>query len=282
MLLGYSTWGMPDLPIDTIVPHLAGLGFDAIEIGVLPRFTTALDKLDAAERLRIPRLLQSQGLQLSAVSAYLNLMEQEVEQFAQHAAYVKRTIDLAVEWAQAGKPPVVISGFGGQPGDLVTQQKQLVDRLNTLGDYAQARGVTLAVEHHVGAAVETPDQVVDIMQQVASPAVRINFDISHFNVMGIPIEDSVSKMAPYAAHTHVKDERGLAPQYEYLIPGEGNFDYVRYLKAMQTHGYRGFVSTEISVMVQRRPNYDPLATATRSYAVLSQAFTNAGITRPRR
>jgi inosose dehydratase len=279
MLLGYSTWGMPDLPIDTIIQHLAGLGFDAIEIGVLPRFTTALDKLDAAERVRIPRLLHSYGLQLSAVSSYLNLMEQAAEQFDQNANYVQRAIQLAVEWARTGKPPVVISGFGGQPGDLATQQAQLVDRLSTLGDYAQAHGVTLALEHHVGAAVETPDQVVSIMQQVASPAVRINFDISHFNVVGIPIEESVSKMAPYAAHTHVKDERGLAPHYEYLIPGEGNFDYVRYLKAMQAHGYRGFVSTEISVMVQRRPNYDPLATATRSYAVLSQAFADAGIVR---
>ena len=33
------------------------------------------------------------------------------------------------------------------------------------------------------------------------------------------------------------------------------------------------------MMVQRRPNYDPLATATRSYEVLSSAFAAAGIKR---
>jgi sugar phosphate isomerase/epimerase len=279
MQLGYSTWGMPNVPIDVSLKHLANLGFDAVEITVLPHFTTGLSKLDSSERKRIAHLLQEHKLALSAVGSYLNLMEQDPEQFAQHLAYVQSTIDLAVDWAQDGRLPVVISGFGGRPGDLATLQAQLVDRLNVLGEYAQARGVTVALEHHVGAAVETPDQTVGIMQQIESPAIRVNFDISHFNVVGIPIEESVTKMIPYTAHTHVKDERGRYPTYEYLIPGEGEFDYARYLKAMRAHGYTGCVSTEISVMVQRRPNYDPLAAATQSYQVLSRAFAEVGIER---
>ena len=279
MQLGYSTWGMPKVPIDVSVSHIAALGFDAIEITVLPNFTTALANLDGGERQRISQLIQDNKLALSAVGAYINLMEQDAAQFASNLAYVQGAIDLAVDWAQAGRLPVVISGFGGQPGDLATQQAQLVERLNVLGEYAQARGVTVALEHHVGAALEIPDQVIAVMDQVESPAIRINFDISHFNVMGIPIEESVAKMMPYTVHTHVKDESGRYPNHQYLIPGEGEFDYVRYLKVMQAHGYTGFVSTEISMMVQRRPDYDPIATATRSYQVLSQAFAEAGIDR---
>lgn len=279
MQLGYSTWGMPNVPIDVSVSQLATLGFDAIEITVLPRFTTALANLDSRERQRIRRLIQDHNLALSAVGAYLDLMAQDAVQFADNFAYVQGAIDLAVDWAQGDRLPVVISGFGGQPGDLATQQAQLVDRLNTLGEYAETRGVTVALEHHVGAALETPDQVVAVMEQVTSPAIRVNFDISHFNVMGIAIEESVAKMMPYTVHTHVKDESGRYPIHQYLIPGEGEFDYVRYLKAMQAHGYTGFVSTEISMMVQRRPDYDPIATATRSYQVLSQAFADAEIDR---
>lgn len=282
MKLGYSTWGMPTVPVDVSLKHLAELGFDAVEITVLPRYTTALSNLDRNERQRIVQLLEQHNLALSAVGAYLDLLDPDPAKFAEHAAYVQDAVDLAVDLALHGHMPVVISGFGGKPGDLATRQDQLVERLEQLGDYAQSRGVTLAIEHHVGAAVETPDQTVAIMQQVRSPAVRVNFDISHFNVVGIPIEESVAKLMPYTAHTHVKDELGRAPNHQYLIPGEGEFDYVRYLKAMQSHGYTGFVSTEISVMVQRRPNYDPLATATQSYAVLSRAFADAGIERPGR
>lgn len=285
MLLGYSTWGMPDLPIDTALAHLGGLGFDAVEIGVLPRFSTALENLDSSEVMRILHLLEEHNLLLSAVSAYLSMMEPDPDRFAENERYVQRTVDLAADMAeksgQLARPqePVVISGFGGKPGDLETFQPLLVERLNALGDYAQRRGVTVALEHHVGAAVETPDQTVSIMQQVESPAIRVNFDISHFNVIGVPIDESVAKVAPYAAHTHVKDERGLAPNHEYLIPGEGEFDYITYLQAMQAQLYTGTISTEISVMVQRRPNYDPLATATRSYEVLSRAFADALIAR---
>lgn len=280
MRLGFSTWAMPNLPIDAVVAHLAQVGFDAIEIGVLPRFTTALAKMDKGERQRIPALLRTHNLTLSAVSSYLSMMEQDADEFADNRDYVQHTIDLASEWFPPDQQPVVVSGFGGKPGELEVLQPQLVERLNALGDYAQRRGVLVALEHHVGNAVETPDQVVSIMQQVTSPAIRINFDISHFNVVGIPIEESVAKIAPYTVHTHIKDELGRAPNHQYLIPGEGEFDYVRYLKAMHAHGYTGVISTEISMMVQRRPQYDPLATATRSYAVVSRAFAEAGIERP--
>lgn len=279
MLLGFSTWAMPELPIDTAVSHLSSIGFDAIEIAVLPRFSTALEKMDSFERKRIPRLLDDYKLKLSAVSAYLSLMEPDAEKFSQNLSYVQRAIELASEWFSEEQQPIVITGFGGAPGDLETQQDQLVERLNALGAQAEKRGVIVALEHHVGNAVETPDQVVAVMEQVESPAIRINFDISHFNVMGIPIEEAVAKVVPHAVHTHVKDESGTAPDHQYLIPGEGEFDYVRYLKAMQAHGYGGTVSVEISVMVQKRPDYDPIESARRSYEVVSQAFEEAGIER---
>jgi inosose dehydratase len=270
---------MPTLPIDVSLHHIAQTGFDAVEITVLPRYTTALDKLDQTERQRIARLLTQHKLKLSAVGSYLSMIEPDPARFAENLAWVQGAINLAVDWAQNGQPPVVITGIGGQPGDLEPHRTQLVDRLNALGEYAQARGVTVALEPHVLAAVETPDQTTSLMQQLASPAIRLNFDISHYNVIGVPIEESVAKSMPYTVHTHVKDESGRSPDHQYLIPGEGEFDYVRYLRAMRAHNYTGAISVEISMMVQRRPNYDPLTTATRSYEVLSRAFVEAGIER---
>jgi sugar phosphate isomerase/epimerase len=79
----------------------------------------------------------------------------------------------------------------------------------------------------------------------------------------------------------VKDQKGRLPNHEFLIPGEGEFDYVSYLKAVQSAGYDGFVTVEVSVMVQRRPDYDPFAAAELSYKTLSQAFEKAGIERKR-
>ena len=36
MKLGYSSWGMPTVPIDQAIRYLAELGYDGIEICVLP------------------------------------------------------------------------------------------------------------------------------------------------------------------------------------------------------------------------------------------------------
>ena len=279
MLLGYSLWAMPDVPIDVSVPHLAALGYDAVEIVVLPRYTTALAKMDAAERRRIPALLRQHGLTLSALNYYTALLEPDPAIFADHLAAIKETIDLAVAWTQGNQPPVVISGVGGSPGELPARMAEVIDRAGAIGDYAASRGVIVALEPHIGAAIETPDLMAYVIQQIGSPSIWVNFDISHFNVLGIPMQESVAKMLPYTAHTHVKDERGRAPNYEYLIPGEGEFDYVAYLQAMERGGYVGAVSVEISFMVQRRAGYDPLETATTSYAVVAAAFDKAGIRR---
>ena len=56
MRLGYSTWGMPGLPIDVTLDHVARLGFEGIELTIVPGYTTELRRLDVAERRRIRAL----------------------------------------------------------------------------------------------------------------------------------------------------------------------------------------------------------------------------------
>jgi sugar phosphate isomerase/epimerase len=137
------------------------------------------------------------------------------------------------------------------------------------------------MEPHVGATLCRPEQVLWLLEQINLPALTIHFDISHFNVQGLDMDETVACLAPHSLHTHVKDERGIAPNHEFLIPGEGDMDYMRYLQAMDNAGYDGHIVVEISLMVQRRQNYDPFAAAIQSYTVLSQAFVDAGIPRKR-
>jgi inosose dehydratase len=118
-----------------------------------------------------------------------------------------------------------------------------------------------------------------ILKLVNAPALKVNFDISHFDIMGMTTEESVSILAPYSVHTHVKDQRGRYPDYEFLTPGEGDFDYVEYLQTMQAHGYDGFINAEVSKMRQRKADYDPLAACDLSYRTLAKAFEDAGIGR---
>ena len=279
MKLGFSTWGMPAVPIDAIIRHLSGLGFDGVELTVLSHHTTALESLNSGERRRILNLLRDHNLQLPAIAGHVSLMD---EDSASHAANIQRlnqTVDLALDWAGPDGPPVIDTTAGGVPEDWDSKLDMLVERIQEAAQYAERQGVVIAIEPHVGSIIDTPDRMTEVIRRVGSDAIAVNFDISHFNVMGIGIEESVSQLAPFARHTHVKDERGVVPDFEFLVPGEGEFDYVTYLKAMRRHGYSGFITAEISNMVQRRTPYYPLAVATQTYEVLAEAFTSAGIER---
>ncbi len=282
MLLGYSTWGMPALPIEVTLDHVAGLGFDGIELTVSPGYSTELSRLDAAERRRIRRLLDRHRLVLPSIAVHRDLVVEDPQAWAANLAYLRDAIDLAVELAGPEGRPAINNLAGGKSGEFDRQHARLVERLRQVLDYAAPRGVTIALEPHVFTILESPITTKQIIEEIDSPHLRVQFDISHFDVLGYTIEETVPLLAPLAVHTHVKDQRGRAPDHEFLIPGEGSFDYVRYLKAMRQAGYTGFITGEVSVMVQRRPNYDPLAATTLTYETLARAFEEVGIPRAAR
>lgn len=279
MKLGYSTWGMPTVPIDTAITHVSKLGFDGIELTIIPRFTTELSTLDTAERKRIATLLKQHNLALPAIAAHSSLLDTDSDAHEKNMWRLKGGVDLAIDLAQGDEIAAVNTTPGGKPEDWDTNKEFLVDRVGELVEYGASQGVTIAMEPHIGAIIDTPEKVLELLELVNSPYLKVNFDISHFDIVGIPTEETVSALAPVSIHTHVKDQKGLAPDFEFLIPGEGPFDYVEYLKLMETHGYDGFITAEVSFMVQARENYDPLAAATLSYETLSKAFVDAGIDR---
>ncbi|MGH2534710.1 MAG: sugar phosphate isomerase/epimerase family protein [Thermomicrobiales bacterium] len=279
MFLSYSTWGMPTVPIDVAVAHCAGLGFDGLELTVIPGWSTDAAGLDAAARRRIRRLYDDHGIALRGLSGNTPLLTANADEHAANMDRFRGYLDLAAELQRPGERLTVTTTSGGAPEDWDAVKASLAEWFGELAGYAQRVGVVVGVEPHVGAALHHPDQVIWLVEQVNSPALTIHFDISHFNVQGMDMEAVVAQLAPHSLHTHVKDERGIAPDHEFLIPGEGEMDYPRYLRAMDRAGYDDHIVVEISIMVQRRPDYDPLAAAIQSYEVLSRAFVEAGIDR---
>ncbi|MBC8078268.1 MAG: sugar phosphate isomerase/epimerase [Chloroflexales bacterium] len=277
MKIGYCTWGMPVTPVDELIPFLARTGYAGVELTVIPGYTTDLALLDTAERRRIARMLKDHGLELPAIAAQTSMVERDPDTAARHWRRLTDAVDLATEWAQNGTPPAVDTTVGGTPDQWDALSPMLFERMAALVRYGEQRGVVIAAEPHVATLLDTPARVLELLEAIPSPFLKLNFDISHFNVQGIPISESVPALAPHTVHTHVKDERGVVPNFEFLIPGEGEFDYVAYLHAMRAAGYDGFITAEISIMVQKRPGYDPFAAAEQTYRVLANAFAQAGL-----
>ena len=279
MKIGYSTWGMPSLPIDIALEHLAALGFDGVELTVIPGFSTELDTLDSADRRRIRQLLNDHGLGLPAVAAHQPLLATEEDVHAENWRRLIKSADLCSDLAGTDGVPVLNTTLGSNPNEWDSQREFILERVGSLVDYCSAREVVLAIEPHVVDGLNSPDRSIWLLEEIGSFYLKLNFDISHFEVQGMPTAEVVHLLAPRSAHTHVKDQQGLVPDYEFLIPGEGPFDFVQYLQLMKMAGYDGYITAEVSMQVQGRPDYDPLAAADLTYHTLDSAFREAEISR---
>ena len=250
----------------------AALGFAGLELTVIPGWPTDAATLDSAARRRIRTLYEDYGLELCGLSGNVAAARQQPGRGGRCHDPVRRLSDFAAELQLPGERLIVTTTSGGASANWEADKNLLCERLGTLAADAEQSGVMVGIEPHVESTLHLPEQALWLLAQVNSPALTIHFDISHFNVQGLDMEAVVAQLAPHCLHTHVKDERGLAPNHEFLIPGEGEMDYVRYLRAMDQAGYDGHIVVEISLMVQRRPNYDALAAATKSWQVVSAAF----------
>ncbi|MAE60983.1 MAG: hypothetical protein CMJ49_06450 [Planctomycetaceae bacterium] len=279
MKIGYTTWGMPKVPIDQGLAHLADLGFDAVEPTVIAGFTTELDTLDPDERKRIRRLFDDYHFHMPAVAGHLSLIAREPDAHANNWDRFTREVDLCAQWAGPEGAPALDTTLGGGVDDWINEQPLILDRAAQAAEYGAKQDVIVALEPHVGGSLDKPDQAVWLIEQIDSPYLRVNFDISHFDIIGLDLAEAVRLLAPISAHTHVKDQTGRVPDFEFLIPGEGPFDFVTYLKNMHAAGYTGAITAEVSFQVQRRPDYDPFAAATMCYQTLENAFNESGVPR---
>jgi sugar phosphate isomerase/epimerase len=277
MQLGYSAWAMPEMPVAEQIALVREIGYVGIELVSGTRSSLDALTVDAAERKRIRQQLDAADLALPSIAGHGNLLEADPEKRAAQLAGIRAAVDLAADLAGPDGPPCVVTMAYGRPASYEQIRETVAENFGELARIGAERGVVIALEPHVGQAFDLPEKVHWLLQRVDSPNFRLNFDNSHFEVMGCDLAEYVPLLAPYAVHTHVKDQRGRAPDYAFLVPGEGDLDYARYLTAMAAANYPGYVTVEISKQIQNRPDYDPAATAKRSFETLTAAARQSGV-----
>jgi sugar phosphate isomerase/epimerase len=270
MKLSGSNYGMPSTPIDRALAFHAELGVEAVELTVLPGYATALETWTPDERRRVRGLLRQHGLVVSGVADFQSLVDPDAAAAEAVMAHHRGAIDLAAELAADGAPGVVPFTSGGRVEEWPEVRARLIDRVGALAEHARSRGVTLALKAHANGAVSRPYQLVDLFEQVGSPGFGLCFDMSHYEVQGLSIEQAMYPLLTLSIHVEVKASVGRAPQQTYMIPGEPNTqsDFPGQFVAMHRLGYRGYVVPEMSVHVYRRPDYDPFAAMRLAVATL--------------
>ncbi|MFT4192121.1 MAG: myo-inosose-2 dehydratase [Comamonas sp.] len=155
-------------------------------------------------------------------------------------------------------------------------------RLNVFGAHLRDRyGLTLAYHHHMGAYIESPQDVDRLMALTDPACVGLLFDTGHAWFGGA--SDPVALLARHVSrvvHVHCKDVRpeviGRARNEgwsfldgvlagTFTVPGDGVIDYDAVLRTLRAGGYQGWLVVEAEQDPAVAPSY---AYARKGYETL--------------
>jgi sugar phosphate isomerase/epimerase len=275
---GFGTYGMQSMKTPDALRTLAAIGYDGVELALMPGWPTEPKLLSPGDRVELRKMLADLGLGLPAMLESLPLLGPP-DKRAANLERLKQAVQLANDLAPS-KPPVLDTILGSKTAAWETVNGSMADELKDWMKVAEPAKFVVCMKPHVGDAVNTPERALWLIREVASPNLRVVYDYSHFYVEGLALDSSLRELLPVSPFISVKDSVGNPAKHEFLLPGEGKTDYLAYFKLLKELGYSGFVSVEVSAMLFRKAGYEPVPTARLCYERLAPAFAKAGIRRP--
>ncbi len=274
---GFSLYGMRSLGLDAALDACAKLGYDAVELALMPGYHAEPKRLARDERRRLRERLGTLRLGLAGLMENLPLHGNE-QTHRDNLQRLQAALELGQDLAPEA-PPVIETILGGGINDWEKLRRQFVDRLGACSKLAEKHKTVIAVKPHRGNAINLPRHALWLMDQVKSPWIKLAYDYSHFQHRDLSIAETVKQLMPHTRFVHIKDTRIAEGRTSFVLPGDGGIDYVQLMREIRTAGYRGCVCVEVSGQVSGQKGYEPLAAARRSYDNVAPAFTKAQVRR---
>ena len=257
--LGFSNYGMKTIAYKEAISYVGKVGFDSMELCLLPGWPTEPKKLSAADRKEISTLISDSKLKLTALMENLGPSPMpEVSKGLQER--LEQAFNLANELG--GKhPPVVQTVLGGGVWEKV--QTLYLDTLGKWTELAAKAKVILAIKPHRSGAMNLPSQAIWLIEQLKnSPWLKIVYDPSHLMFRDLDLVKMLKDSLPHVAHVAIKDAAKTDGKIVFDLAGSTNsIDYAALIKVLKEGNYQGDVNCEVSSMVSEKPGYDPLKSA---------------------
>lgn len=251
------------LPLEDGIRKAAEVGASGIQI-----YSTsgemAPENLPAGRRREILNLIRSSGLVVSALCGDLGGHGfARAEDNGWKIEKSKRIMDLARDL----DTNVVTTHIGVVPEDSKHPRRKIMEEAcRALGEYGESVGACFAIE----TGPELASTLGAFLKSIDTKGVGVNFDPA--NLVMVADDDPVSAvkiLKEYIVHTHAKDGVMLEktePQriYDFFadggiedinleeyfreVPlGEGAVNFDKYLEALNSNGYKGFLTIEREV-----------------------------------
>lgn len=276
---GFSLYGMRSVATPRAIATCAQIGYDAVELVATAGWPCDPSDLTAAARQEIVRTLSDQGMAVPSLMENLRLLADNKTR-SNNLDRLRAAADLGHE-VSPHKQPVVETVLGGRASNWDAVKDQMAAALEGWAKVGEQTKTIIAIKAHIGGALHTPDGAKWLIERVASPWLKLNYDFSHYQLAGFELKPSLDLLHRDTVFIHVKDKMGTADAFQFLLPGDGDIDYETYWKLLVKHGYTGSVMVEVSGQIHGKPGYDPVRAAKRSYANLASSLERAGLWKPR-
>ena len=236
--IGANTWiwvsPLTDERLATLAPRVRDFGFDVIELPI--------ENAGDWDPARSRELLDELGLKATTAAVMTperDLVSADREVIESTQKYVRAAVDMAARAGARTLAGPIYSPVGKtwpmHASERATTVRRLVENLRPVADYAAERGVTLALEplnRFETSFMNTAEQVLEVVDRVASPALGVLLDTFHMNIEEHDPAAAIRLCKGHLAHFHACGcDRGA--------PGSDQIPWRRIASALRDTGYGG-------------------------------------------
>lgn len=264
-----------ETPLDVALTEGRRIGYEGFELGnKFPREPQALKTLLAQYDLALVSGWYSGQLARRSVEEEIAAVGPHLDLLAKNGATAMVYGEVADTIQGAPKPLYQRPRFFS-----AAQWDAYAERLDAFARYTLSHGVRVAYHHHMGAYVETPADVDNLMART-SDAVGLLFDTGHITFAGGDPIAVLDKYIDRVCHVHCKDVRPAVVKLArnrnwsfldavlagaFTVPGDGTVDFASVIDRLKRHGYRGWLVVEAEQDPVVAPSY---AYAEKGYRTL--------------
>jgi D-psicose/D-tagatose/L-ribulose 3-epimerase len=256
-----------------LVHKIKGMGFDIIEV--------AVEQQELIDWVKFKELIKETGLQVTVSGAFgaeRDISSEDPRIRAQGLKYIADCIKIAENLGSPIFGGPVYSAVGKTRFITEEQKKRerswCVENLVKIGKVAADYGVVVGVEplnRFETDMINTADQAISLISEVASPNIKIQLDTFHCNIEEKNIPDTIRKLGKdLLCHIQANEsDRGT--------PGTGNLNWIGIKEALTEIGYEKAIVIEtfgeVSAEIARAASiWRPLANSSDELAIDGLAF----------
>lgn len=244
-----------DTTLDELLTDVKEIGFEGVELGnKFPRNAATLKPI-----------MQSYGLDVVSGWYSANLLKHdagaEIAALAQHRELLEAMgsdVFILAETSNAVHCDRYGSRLDTHPVLPAGEWAEFGRRLTEVASYLNDRGFRFAYHHHLGTIVETDDELNRFFDATGDN-VGLVLDTGHAIPGGIDPIRVIKERPERVTHVHCKDVRQA--KYDefrangtsflngvvggmFTTPGDGDYDYVPFMRALQDMDYSGWIVIE--------------------------------------